>query len=58
LKDAELILEAARQRQQHLPMTLVQTALLRAAIALAGSDADSSAVIAAIRPFPSPAGDF
>jgi L-threonate 2-dehydrogenase len=56
LKDAELILEAARQRQQHLPMTLVQTALLRTAISLAGPDADSSAVIAAIRPFPARSG--
>jgi 3-hydroxyisobutyrate dehydrogenase-like beta-hydroxyacid dehydrogenase len=50
LKDAELILAEARQRRQHLPITLVQAGLLRAAIALAGPDADSSAVIAAIRP--------
>lgn len=50
LKDAELILEEARQRRQHLPMTLVQTALLRAAISLAGPEADSSAIIEAIRP--------
>jgi 3-hydroxyisobutyrate dehydrogenase-like beta-hydroxyacid dehydrogenase len=50
LKDAELILEEARQRRQHLPMTLVQTGLLRAAIALAGPGADSAAIIEAIRP--------
>ncbi len=50
LKDAELILEAARLHKQHLPVTLVQTALLRAAITLAGPDADSAAVIEAIRP--------
>jgi 3-hydroxyisobutyrate dehydrogenase-like beta-hydroxyacid dehydrogenase len=50
LKDAELILEEARQRKQHLPLTLTQTALLRAAIALSGPDADSSAIIGAIRP--------
>jgi L-threonate 2-dehydrogenase len=49
LKDAELILEEARRRKQHLPMTLVQTGLLRAAIMLAGPDADSAAVIEAIR---------
>jgi L-threonate 2-dehydrogenase len=56
LKDAELILEAARRQEQHLPMTLLQTALLRAAIRLAGPEADSSAIIAAIRPFPARAG--
>ena len=50
LKDAELILEEARQTGQHLPMTLVQTGLLRAAINLAGPDADSAAIIEAIRP--------
>jgi L-threonate 2-dehydrogenase len=54
LKDAELILEEARQRGQHLPITLVQAGLLRAAIALAGPDADSSAVIEAIRPSQEP----
>ncbi len=52
LKDAELILEEARLRKQHLPMTLVQTALLRAAMTLTGPDADSAAVIEAIRPSP------
>jgi L-threonate 2-dehydrogenase len=56
LKDAELILEEARQRKQHLPMTLLQTALLRAAINLAGPDADSAAIIEAIRPSRSPGG--
>jgi 3-hydroxyisobutyrate dehydrogenase-like beta-hydroxyacid dehydrogenase len=50
LKDAELILEQARQRRQHLPLTVAQTALLRAAITLFGPEADSSAIIAAIRP--------
>jgi len=50
LKDAELILEAGRLHKQHLPISLVQTALLRAAITLAGPDADSAAVIEAIRP--------
>jgi 3-hydroxyisobutyrate dehydrogenase-like beta-hydroxyacid dehydrogenase len=50
LKDAELILEEARRTEQHLPITLVQTGLLRAAITLAGPDADSAAIIEAIRP--------
>ena len=50
LKDSELILEEARQQEQHLPMTLIQTGLLRSAIVLVGPDADSSAVIEAIRP--------
>jgi L-threonate 2-dehydrogenase len=50
LKDAELILEEARRTKQHLPLTLVQASLLRAAIVLAGSEADSAAVIEAIRP--------
>ena len=52
LKDSELILEAARQQEQHLPMTLIQTGLLRSAITLVGPEADSSAVIEAIRPRP------
>jgi 3-hydroxyisobutyrate dehydrogenase-like beta-hydroxyacid dehydrogenase len=56
LKDAELILEEARRTRQHLPMTLVQAGLLRAAITLAGSDADSAAVIEAIRPSHAPGG--
>jgi 3-hydroxyisobutyrate dehydrogenase-like beta-hydroxyacid dehydrogenase len=50
LKDAELILEEARRRDLHLPMTLVQAELLRAAIALEGPNSDSAAVIEAIRP--------
>ena len=50
LKDAELILEEARRTRQHLPMTMVQAGLLRAAINLAGPDADSAAIIEAIRP--------
>jgi putative dehydrogenase len=56
LKDAELILEEARRTRQHLPMALVQASLLRAAIALAGPDADSAAVIEAIRPSRAPSG--
>jgi len=50
LKDAELILEQALLHRQHLPMTLLQTSLLRVAITLAGPDADSAAIIEAIRP--------
>jgi 3-hydroxyisobutyrate dehydrogenase-like beta-hydroxyacid dehydrogenase len=49
LKDAELILEQARQHGLHLPMTTTQAELLRAAIALEGPDSDSAAVIEAIR---------
>ena len=49
LKDAELILEEARQHGLHLPMTTTQAELLRAAIALEGPDSDSAAVIEAIR---------
>jgi 3-hydroxyisobutyrate dehydrogenase-like beta-hydroxyacid dehydrogenase len=56
LKDSELILEEARQKEQHLPMTLIQTGLLRSAITLVGPEADSSAVIEAIRPKPKPRG--
>jgi 3-hydroxyisobutyrate dehydrogenase-like beta-hydroxyacid dehydrogenase len=56
LKDAELILGEARRTKQHLPMTLVQAGLLRAAIALAGPDADSAAIIEAIRPSRAPSG--
>jgi L-threonate 2-dehydrogenase len=48
LKDSELILREAKERNLHLPMTSVQTALLRAAIALEGPDKDSAAIIAAI----------
>jgi L-threonate 2-dehydrogenase len=49
LKDAELILQQARQHGLHLPMTTTQADLLRAAIALEGPASDSSAVIEAIR---------
>jgi putative dehydrogenase len=49
LKDAELILEEARQRGLHLPVTAAQAGLLRTAIALQGPHSDSSAVIEAIR---------
>lgn len=49
LKDAELILEEAGRRGLRLPLTSVQTGLLRAAIALEGPDSDSAAVIEAIR---------
>jgi 3-hydroxyisobutyrate dehydrogenase-like beta-hydroxyacid dehydrogenase len=49
LKDAELILQQARQHGLHLPMTTTQAELLRAAIALEGPASDSSAVIEAIR---------
>ena len=50
LKDAELILHEASQRNLPLPMTSTQTTLLRAAILLEGPDSDSAAVIEAIRP--------
>jgi 3-hydroxyisobutyrate dehydrogenase-like beta-hydroxyacid dehydrogenase len=50
LKDAELILREATRRGLHLPMTSVQADLLRSAIAIAGPDCDSAAVIEAIRP--------
>jgi 3-hydroxyisobutyrate dehydrogenase-like beta-hydroxyacid dehydrogenase len=56
LKDSELILEEAPRQEQHLPMTLIQTGLLRSAITLVGPEADSSAVIEAIRPKPKPRG--
>jgi 3-hydroxyisobutyrate dehydrogenase-like beta-hydroxyacid dehydrogenase len=48
VKDSELILREAKERNLHLPMTSVQMALLHAAIALEGPDSDSAAVIAAI----------
>jgi 3-hydroxyisobutyrate dehydrogenase-like beta-hydroxyacid dehydrogenase len=50
LKDAELILEEAKQRGMVLPMTAIQADLLRAAIARMDRDSDSAAVIEAIRP--------
>ena len=49
LKDAELIIEEAKRLGLHLPLTTTQAELLRAAIALAGPDRDSAAVIEAIR---------
>lgn len=57
LKDAELILGEARQRNLQLPMTSAQTELLRAAIALQGPDSDSSAIIEVIRLPPAGSGD-
>jgi len=54
LKDADLILHEARQRGLHLAVTEAQANLLRSAIALEGSDADSSAIIEAIRRHPLP----
>jgi 3-hydroxyisobutyrate dehydrogenase-like beta-hydroxyacid dehydrogenase len=55
LKDAELILNEARQGGLHLTVTEAQAGLLRSAIALEGADADSSAIIEAIRRQPSEA---
>jgi 3-hydroxyisobutyrate dehydrogenase-like beta-hydroxyacid dehydrogenase len=52
LKDAELILEEAARHDLHLPMTSAQAGLLRAAIELEGPQADSAAVISAIRQRP------
>jgi 3-hydroxyisobutyrate dehydrogenase-like beta-hydroxyacid dehydrogenase len=49
LRDAELILEEAARHRLDLPVTLAQTGLLRAAIAMEGPDSDSAAVIEAIR---------
>ena len=49
LKDAELIIDEAKRLGLHLPLTTTQAELLRAAIALAGPDRDSAAVIEAIR---------
>jgi len=49
LKDAELILHEARRRGLHLTMTEAEAELLRAAIALEGSECDSAAIIEAIR---------
>ncbi|WJR80458.1 NAD(P)-dependent oxidoreductase [Bradyrhizobium sp. NP1] len=49
LKDAELILKEADSHDLPLPMTSTQAALLRKAIALAGPDADSAAIIEAVR---------
>src|SRR3984957_17666329 len=52
LKDAELILEEAARHDLPLPMTSAQAGLLRAAIELEGPQADSAAVISAIRQRP------
>ena len=52
LRDAELILHEARQRGLHLAVTEAQAELLRSAIALEGTDSDSSAIIEAIRQQP------
>jgi len=49
LKDAELILGEAKRRNLRLPVTSTQANLLRTAIALCGSECDSSAIIEAIR---------
>jgi L-threonate 2-dehydrogenase len=49
LKDAELILEEATRRGLRLLVTETQADLLRAAIAIAGPDSDSSSIVEAIR---------
>lgn len=49
LKDAEPILGEAARRGLDLPVTTAQAELLRAAIALAGPDSDSAAIIEAVR---------
>ena len=54
LKDAELILAEAKRRGLVLPVTAAQAGLLRRAIAIAGPDSDSAAVIEAIRLRPAP----
>src|SRR3954468_18275920 len=53
LKDAELIIQEAGQRGLHLAITEAQANLLGAAIALEGTECDSSAIIEAIRHRPS-----
>jgi 3-hydroxyisobutyrate dehydrogenase-like beta-hydroxyacid dehydrogenase len=57
LKDAELILDEAKRRDLHLPVTSTQVSLLRRAIALCGPESDSAAVIEAIRPSRAQTGD-
>jgi len=52
LKDAELILAEAARQGLRLPVTEAQADLLRTAIAIAGPDSDSSAIIEAIRQQP------
>jgi L-threonate 2-dehydrogenase len=49
LRDAELILEEAARQGLRLPVTEAHADLLRAAIAIAGPDSDSAAVVEAIR---------
>lgn len=49
LKDAQIMIETAHRLGQNLPLMEVNAALLAAAIALRGSEADSAAVIEAIR---------
>jgi 3-hydroxyisobutyrate dehydrogenase-like beta-hydroxyacid dehydrogenase len=56
LKDAELILGEAGQRNLHLPVTAAQAGLLRTAIARTGPDSDSAAVIEAVRQRPMTSG--
>ncbi|WMT78989.1 NAD(P)-dependent oxidoreductase [Bradyrhizobium sp. Ash2021] len=52
LKDAELILAEAARQGLRLPVTEAQADLLRTAIAIAGPDSDSAAIIEAIRQRP------
>jgi 3-hydroxyisobutyrate dehydrogenase-like beta-hydroxyacid dehydrogenase len=50
LKDADMILDQAAEARQTLPLMKAQRELLQRAITLAGADADSSAVMEALRP--------
>lgn len=58
LKDVELILKEAERHDLQLPITLTQAGLQRTAIALAGPNSDSSAVIKAIRRRPNSTEDI
>jgi len=49
LKDARLILEEAERHHQVLPLMRTNVALLSAAIAIAGAEADPAAIIEALR---------
>jgi 3-hydroxyisobutyrate dehydrogenase-like beta-hydroxyacid dehydrogenase len=49
LKDAQLILEEAERQHQVLPLMRANVALLSAAIAIAGAEADPAAIIEALR---------
>jgi L-threonate 2-dehydrogenase len=49
LKDAHLILEEAERQHQALPLMRTNVALLCAAIAIAGAEADPAAIIEALR---------